>query len=178
MNRISAVLSALALAGPLTAHSAIAQTDTSQTGQTASAAFVDADGQPNGTARLTQTPAGVLIELEVEGMPADSWVAFHVHEAGTCDHADGHDSAGGHFNPTDADHGFMVESGAHAGDMPNQYVPADGVLRAQVLNSFVRIDGGEADIRGRALMIHADPDDYESQPSGDAGARIACAPIE
>lgn len=175
MNRILTTLAALALAGP--AQMATAGT-TALSGQTASAAFVDADGQPNGTASLTQTPAGVLIELEVTGLPADSWVAFHVHETGTCDAHEGHDSAGGHFNPTGAEHGFMVESGTHAGDMPNQYVPADGVLRAQMLNSFVRLEEGEAGIRGRALMIHADPDDYESQPAGDAGARIACAPIE
>lgn len=168
MNRIFATLAALALAGPAIA----------QSGQTASASFVDADGQPNGEASLTQTPAGVLIALEIQGLPPESWVAFHVHETGTCDAGSGHDTAGGHFNPTGVDHGFKVESGTHAGDMPNQYVPADGIMRAHVLNSFVRIDGGEADIRGRALMIHAGPDDYASQPAGDAGARIACAPIE
>lgn len=168
MNRLLTTLAALSLAG----------TAAAQTAQTASASFVDADGQSNGAATLTQTPAGVLIELEVEGLPAESWVAFHVHAEGSCDAETDHESAGGHFNPTDTDHGFMVESGPHAGDMPNQYVSADGVLRAHVLNSFVRIDGGEADIRGRSLMIHAGTDDYESQPSGDAGARIACAPIE
>lgn len=170
MNRLLATVTALSLVGAAAAFA--------ETGQTASASFVDAEGQPNGSATLTQTPAGVLIEMEIEGLPGESWVAFHIHETGTCDHEVDHDSAGGHFNPTDADHGFLVESGAHAGDMPNQYVPADGVLRAHVLNSYVRLDGGDADIRGRSLMLHAEPDDYESQPSGDAGARIACAPIE
>lgn len=170
MNRLLATVTALSLVGAAAAFA--------ETGQTASASFVDAEGQPNGSATLTQTPAGVLIEMEIEGLPGESWVAFHIHETGTCDHEVDHDSAGGHFNPTDADHGFLVESGAHAGDMPNQYVPADGVLRAHVLNSYVRLDGDDADIRGRSLMLHAEPDDYESQPSGDAGARIACAPIE
>jgi len=168
MNRFLATLAALSLAGGASA----------QVGQTASASFVDGEGAPNGSATLTQTPAGVLIELEVEGLPADSWVAFHVHEVGTCEHEVDHESAGDHFNPTNVDHGYLVESGTHAGDMPNQYVPADGTLRAHVINSFVRIDGGEADIRGRALMIHEEADDYESQPSGDAGARIACAVVE
>ena len=170
MNRLLATVTALSLVGAAAAFA--------ETGQTASASFVDAEGQPNGSAALTQTPAGVLIEMEIEGLPGESWVAFHIHETGTCDHEVDHDSAGGHFNPTDADHGFLVESGAHAGDMPNQYVPADGVLRAHVLNSYVRLDGDDADIRGRSLMLHAEPDDYESQPSGDAGAGIACAPIE
>lgn len=145
---------------------------------TANAAFVDAQGQENGTAELTGTDEGVFIRLEVTGLPAGQRVAFHVHETGTCDHATGHESAGGHFNPTDKDHGYLAENGPHAGDMPNQYVGDDGILRAEVFNSFVRLGEGEADIMGRALMIHAEADDYESQPSGDAGDRLACAVIE
>lgn len=168
MNRFLATVAALALAG----------TAAAQSGPTATASFVDPDGRVNGSADLTQTTAGVLIELEVSGLPTDSWVAFHVHEVGTCDPEVDHESAGGHFNPGDADHGYHVDGGPHAGDMPNQYVPADGVLRANVFNSFVSLDGGENAIRGRALMIHAEADDYESQPSGDAGDRIACGRIE
>ncbi len=87
-------------------------------------------------------------------------------------------SAGEHFNPTNAEHGYLAAKGPHAGDMPNQHVGADGVLRAQVFNSMVQLDGGEAAIRGRALMIHGGQDDYKSQPSGDAGKREACAVIE
>ncbi|MFN4098975.1 MAG: superoxide dismutase family protein [Pararhodobacter sp.] len=174
MNRTLTTLATLALAG-----TALAGTAAAQTGQTASAMFVDADGQNNGAATLTQTPVGVLIDLEVGGLPAESWVAFHIHETGECDAEEDHETAGEHFNPTGADHGFLVESGAHAGDMPNQYVPADGILRARVLNAAVSLEeGDEAGIRGRSLMIHADPDDYRSQPSGEAGDRIACAPIE
>lgn len=169
MNKLLITLAAIALGG----------TAAAQTGQTTNATFVDAEGQTNGTATLTQTPAGVLIDLEVEGLPADSWVAFHIHETGTCDASENHETAGGHFNPTDADHGFLVETGPHAGDMPNQYVPADGILRASVLNTAVSLDeGDEAGIRGRSMMIHAEPDDHRSQPSGDAGDRIACAPID
>ena len=147
-------------------------------GTTATASFVDQDGEVTGSASLTQVNAGVLIDLEVTGLPAESWVAFHVHEGGTCDPADDHESAGDHFSPSDAAHGFFVEDGPHEGDMPNQYVPADGVLRAQVLNTMVTLDGGDTDLRGRTLMLHAEPDDYESQPSGDAGARIGCAVID
>lgn len=144
----------------------------------AGVSFVDAAGEPNGTASLMGTSEGVLINLEVSGLPAGQWVAFHVHESGTCDHTTGHESAGGHFNPTSRDHGYLAADGPHAGDMPNLYVGEDGTLRAEVFNSFVTLDDGDTDITGRALMIHAEADDYESQPSGDAGDRLACGVIE
>lgn len=146
---------------------------------TAKASFVDAKGQANGTAELTGMAAGgVLMKLEITGLPENSWVAFHVHETGSCDHTTGHESAGGHFNPGSKQHGFTLADGPHAGDMPNQYVGADGALRAEVYNPLVTLDEADAGISGRALMVHAKPDDYESQPSGDAGDRLACGVIE
>jgi Cu-Zn family superoxide dismutase len=160
------------------ALSATATLAMAQDAQTVSVGFVDAAGKDNGTAELTATPMGVLIELEITGLPPGQWVAFHVHETGSCDHATGHESAGGHFNPTDAKHGFLSDGGPHAGDMPNQYVGTDGLLRAQVFNREVELGRGKTGILGRALMIHAKADDYESQPSGDAGKRLACGVIE
>lgn len=146
---------------------------------TATASFVDADGEANGTAELREASAGgVLIKIEVSGLPEESWVAFHVHEEGSCDAATGHKSAGGHFNPGSKEHGYDAAGGPHAGDMPNQYVAADGTLRAEVLNHAVTLADGDTGIRGRALMVHAGADDYSSQPSGDAGDRLACAVIE
>jgi superoxide dismutase, Cu-Zn family len=162
-------LAALALSAPL----ALAQDASSTTVE-----FVDRDGTEAGTATLRAAQEGVLIELEVRGLPAAQWVAFHIHENGECDPADDFESAGGHFNPTDREHGYFVEGGPHAGDMPNQYVGADGVLRAEVFNSFVTMGEGEADVMGRSLVIHDGTDDHESQPSGDAGGRIACAVID
>lgn len=159
---------ALAAAIPLTAQEVT----------TAKAEFVNLAGAKIGTAILTETSQGVLIALEVTDLPAGGWIAFHIHETGNCDHQIGHESAGGHLNPTNAEHGYLTERGPHAGDMPNQHVGADGVLRAQVFNSMVRLDGGESAIRGRALMIHGGQDDYKSQPSGAAGNREACAVIE
>ena len=139
--------------------------------------FTSADGSDAGSAKLTPTPYGVLIRLDLQNLPPDSWHGFHIHEKGVCDVESGFKSAGGHFNAGHTEHGLMIEGGAHSGDMPNQYVSADGKLIAQVLNTAVSI-GGEADVSGRAIVIHGGADDYESQPSGDAGERIACAVIE
>jgi Cu-Zn family superoxide dismutase len=182
---------AISMAGALFATTALAQQPAApqpgaarqaapqQEPATAVASFVDAEGEANGSAELS-SPAtgGVLVRIEVNGLPAGQWVAFHVHETGSCDHASGHESAGGHFNPGSKEHGYLAASGPHAGDMPNQYVPEDGTLRAEVFNPAVTLADGENGIRGRALMIHAGADDYRSQPSGDAGDRLACAVIE
>lgn len=146
--------------------------------QRARAAFVDGAGNTIGMAELTDSPEGVLIELDLTGLPPSQWVAFHIHETGKCDPAEHHKSAGGHFNPDGHAHGYFATNGPHAGDMPNQYVAADGSLRTQVFKSAVRLAPGEFNILGRALMIHAKADDYKSQPAGEAGDRIACAVIE
>jgi len=119
----------------------------------------------------------VLIQLEMSHLPAGRWVAFHIHEHGSCDPAGGHQTAGGHFNPAGVDHGYLSPGGGHAGDMPNQHVGVDGILKAQIFNAAVRLGDGENGITGRTLMFHAEADDYASQPSGAAGDRIACAVI-
>ncbi len=146
--------------------------------QDATADFVDSNGEAAGSASLTTAPGGVLISVEVTGLPPESWVAFHIHETGSCDHTTGHDSAGGHFNPTGSEHGYLSETGPHAGDMPNIWVDQSGIARAQVFNPYVVLTEGENLARGRALMIHAGADDYITQPTGDAGSRLACAVIE
>ena len=169
MNQL---LAALALSAALAIPAA------AQEPPAAKAEFVNMAGEKNGSAVLTQTPKGVLIALELSGLPAGQWVAFHVHETGTCDHTTGHESAGGHYNPSNAEHGFLAAGGPHAGDMPNQKVGADGTLAVEVVNHMVTLDGGDAPIRGKALMIHGGKDDYRRQPSGDAGNRQACAVIE
>lgn len=178
MQRLFTATAALAMMSGATLAQDAEQAPAAGT-TSAGASFVDMEGADNGTASLTGTPNGVLIEIEVSGLPAGEWLGFHVHETGTCDHESDHESAGGHFNPADAAHGYLAEGGPHAGDMPNQYVGEDGVLRAQVFNHMVTLgDGGDADIAGRALMIHGGTDDYRTQPTGDAGDRHACAVIE
>lgn len=146
--------------------------------QEAKAAFINAQGESAGSATLGTAPGGVFIAVEVSGLPAESWVAFHIHENGTCDPSAGHETAGGHFNPTQSQHGYLTEGGPHAGDMPNIWVDAAGVARAQVFNPYVVLTEGENLVRGRALMVHAGADDYKSQPSGGAGDRLTCAVIE
>jgi len=140
---------------------------------------INAKGESLGEAKVEQTSAGVLVTLEVSGLPEGD-LGFHVHERGLCEPATDFSTAGGHFEPGSKAHGFKVENGHHAGDMPNLMVGADGKARIQVLNNAVMLDGGEAglmDADGSALVIHAGPDDYVSQPSGASGARIACAVI-
>ena len=146
-------------------------------GQAQTAAFIGLDGQKIGAARLVGTPHGLLIGLEVAGLPPSSWVAFHIHENGLCLPDSQFRSAGEHYTISDTDHGLLVPTGPHSGDMPNQWVGADGVLRSEVFNTFVQLADSGATVRGRALVIQAGRDDHESQPSGDAADRIACAVI-
>ncbi|MGE3541148.1 MAG: superoxide dismutase family protein [Candidatus Tectimicrobiota bacterium] len=146
--------------------------------QQAQATFVNAQGKSIGTATLTQKPGGVLIDISVSGVPAGTH-AFHIHETGKCDTPD-FKSAGEHYNPGKAPHGYGASREPHAGDMPNQFVQEDGILRTQVLNPQVTLGAGKAtvfDTDGSALVIHAQADDYTSQPAGAAGDRFACAVI-
>ena len=148
--------------------------------KTATASLKGGEGADHGTVTLTQTPAGVLLVAELKGVPAGEH-GFHIHETGKCDAPD-FKSAGGHYNPTDAKHGFMVEGGPHAGDMPNFTQPeGSDTLAFEVLNAMVSLDedaeGTLMDEDGSAIIIHSGADDYESQPSGDAGSRIACGVV-
>lgn len=148
--------------------------------QSASATLMDASGKEIGKAQLTQTPAGVLLSVHATGIPAGEH-AFHVHQTGRCEGNEGFKSAGGHF-ALDHQHGYHVEGGPHPGDMPNVTVHDDGVFTVEVMNTMVSLEsrgsGYLLDQDGAALVIHAAADDYRSQPSGDAGDRIACGVIE
>ncbi len=146
---------------------------------TAKAVMKGVDGAELGTVTFTETPAGVLIQADLTGLPPGAH-GFHLHETGSCEPDFG--AAGGHFNPTAAEHGFLVVGGPHAGDMPNIHVPDSGALTIEVLNTNVTLeeDAPETlfDDDGTALLIHAGVDDYKSPPSGDAGTRIACGVVE
>jgi Cu-Zn family superoxide dismutase len=144
-------------------------------GDEASAAMVNADGVPVGTVELTETPQGTLITAKLSNLPEGSH-GFHVHETGSCEPP--FTSAGGHYNPTSAKHGILSPEGMHAGDMPNIYVPASGELTIEILNAKLAVDESLLDDDGAAIVVHAGPDDYQSDPAGDAGARIACGVIK
>ena len=147
--------------------------------QTAKAALADGKGQSVGSATLTQTPAGVLISLSIKGLPAGEH-AFHVHAVGKCEPP--FTSAGGHFNPGGKKHGMMAADGHHAGDMPNLHIPANGELTVEVVNAAITLDKSKPNSlfgpNGTALIIHAGKDDYKSDPTGEAGGRIACGVIQ
>jgi Cu-Zn family superoxide dismutase len=147
--------------------------------RSATATFVDGQGRSVGKATLLQTPKGVLIQLKLEGVKPGEH-GFHIHEKGSCDPKTGFKSAGDHYTPRSTQHGY-VRGGPHAGDMPNVYADTSGQLHADLYTSNVTMLRDEAtlfDEDGSALVVHAKPDDYRSQPSGDAGDRIACAVIE
>ena len=147
--------------------------------QSARATLKDANGKDVGAATLTQTPGGVLIAVSLKGLPAGEH-AFHVHAVGKCEPP--FTSAGGHFNPRSKKHGLMAADGHHAGDMPNLHIPASGELAIEVLNSDITLDKGKPnsvfDADGSALVIHANKDDYKTDPTGEAGGRIVCGVLE
>lgn len=129
--------------------------------------------------RLTLVPMGdgVHITGEIGGLQANSNHGFHIHEKGDCSAADA-SSAGGHFNPAAKPHGRTGHGAHHAGDGDNLVADAQGVARVDAHFSGVSLGGGNAnDIAGRALIVHANADDYSSQPAGNAGARVACGLI-
>ena len=144
----------------------------------ANAVLKDPDGKEIGTATLVTTPGGTLITLELTAAPPGAH-GFHIHTTGKCEPPK-FESAGGHFNPDESKHGFLNPEGPHAGDMPNIHVPENGKLTVEVLNTLVSVGGENAllDEDGAALVLHADPDDYKSDPAGHAGGRIACGVIQ
>src|SRR3546814_4434389 len=137
--------------------------------------MVDAEGNEVGTVELSQLQNGTLVVAKLTGLPEGSH-GFHVHETGTCEPP--FESAGGHFNPVSAKHGFGAQGGPHAGDMPNIYVPSSGELTIEVFNVTLEVGDALLDSDGAAIVIHEGADDYESAPSGHSGDRIACGVIK
>ena len=135
----------------------------------------NASGVSVGTATLTQVGGVVRIVLEAKGL-TPGLHAFHIHAVGKCDPPD-FASAGPHFNPTGRQHGALNAQGSHAGDLPNLNVGADGSGRLETASEQITLGTGAAslwDADGSSLVVHAAPDDFKTDPTGNSGARIAC----
>jgi Cu-Zn family superoxide dismutase len=144
----------------------------------ATASLQDAQGRPVGSARLQQTPHGVLVKIELTDVSPGTH-AIHVHDVGRCE-GPTFDTAGGHVSPPGRQHGFLNPRGHHAGDLPNVNVPASKQLTVEQLVADVTLDSGPQsllDDNGSAVVIHAGSDDYATDPAGDSGPRIACGRI-
>jgi len=172
-QRDAAAIESPGAAGPTTSAGV-------QGAPSAQATFRNSQGTEIGRATLTQESNGVRIDVSLASLEAGER-GFHIHAVGSCE-APSFDSAGGHFNPTDRAHGFDHPDGPHAGDLPNLEVQPDGTARADFVVETVTLVRGQPnsllDDDGSSLVVHAGPDDYETQPSGDSGPRVACAVIE
>jgi Cu-Zn family superoxide dismutase len=147
----------------------------------ATATLMNAQGARVGTATIVAANGGtaVQVNLSVMNLPAGTH-AFHIHTVGQCD-APGFTSAGGHFNPAMKQHGKDNPSGAHAGDLPNFDTDSSGSATISYTVPGVTLGDGPNSLfhpGGTALVIHAMPDDYKTDPAGNAGPRIACGVIE
>ncbi|HEY7820053.1 MAG TPA: superoxide dismutase family protein [Vicinamibacteria bacterium] len=132
----------------------------------------------NGDARFTETGGGVRVVVSIEGAPPGP-LAVHLHETGDCSAPDA-STAGGHWNPEGEPHGRRGSESFHAGDIGNIEVGSDGKGTIQIVAENWKLDdaAGEQDPLGKAVVIHAGRDDFETQPDGAAGTRIGCGVIE
>ena len=165
---ITAALVALLLTVPLgnTARAQVAEAD-----------LLGTDGAPIGKVAVTQMARGVHIQADASALPQGVH-AFHIHAVGLCEPPFA--SAGGHFNPTEEEHGWNNPKGYHAGDLPNVHIQEDGVLAIEYFTDAVTLGEGDTtlfDADGSSIVIHEGPDDYHSDPAGHAGNRIACAVV-
>lgn len=136
--------------------------------------MISRDGEVLGTAMVEDENGGMAVTVDLDGLEPGVR-GLHLHETGRCEPPD-FESAGGHFDMNDRQHGFDNPAGPHDGDLPNLVVEDDGMARVRVFNARATL----ADLRdgdGTALVLHAERDDYRTDPAGDAGERIACGVI-
>ncbi|HET7717477.1 MAG TPA: superoxide dismutase family protein [Bauldia sp.] len=139
----------------------------------------NADGDDVTTLTLSDAGHGILVTGTLSGVEPGPH-AIHFHEVGKCEPP--FESAGGHLNPTGKQHGLLNHAGHHAGDLPNIVMPEEGQGAIQLFADGVALavgqEGSLRDDDGTAVIIHAGPDDYKTDPSGNSGDRIACGAID
>lgn len=174
MRRMSLAAGAAAIAATMAfTAAAVAQAPGQPQAQ---AAMTDAQGKPIGTITLTQYPHGLLIHGALDGLKP-GWHAIHIHENGTC--TPSFAAAGGHFNPTGGQHGIDAAP-SHAGDLPNFWVNESGKGGFETVSVSVTLGEGQASLfkpGGTAFVVHAQQDDYTSEPAGNSGDRVACGVV-
>lgn len=142
----------------------------------ARATLRDASGRELGMLMLADTVGGIALSGRLHGLPPGQH-AIHLHMTGLCEPP--FETAGGHWNPMNRQHGLENPAGAHFGDMPNITVGPDSAVTVQTLTPGGSIRGpdGLLDADGAAVVVHAQPDDNRTDPSGNAGERIACGVV-
>jgi Cu-Zn family superoxide dismutase len=132
------------------------------------------DSKVAGTVHFKKEGGGVHVTGALTGLAAGNH-GFHIHEFGDCSAAD-FTSAGGHFNPAGNPHGGPKDAKRHEGDMGNVEATADGNATIDYVDSQLSFEGAKS-IVGRGVIVHANPDDFKTQPTGNAGGRVACGVI-
>lgn len=168
------ICAALTLGTPGMAAAQHEQQEAAGPGRAVAVLAPTAGNTARGTVTFERVAGGVRITAQLEGLPAGNH-GFHIHALGDCSAVDG-TSAGGHFNPTDAPHGSPEAARRHVGDLGNITADTQGMASYDRTDPMVRLDGPQS-VVGRGVIIHAGPDDLSSQPTGNAGARLACGVI-
>ena len=130
----------------------------------------------SGNVTFVQQGDKVAVEGKISGLKPNAEHGFHVHEKGDCSSGDGM-STGGHFNPTTKSHGAHGQGEHHAGDLISLKADSAGVANFKFTSNSISVGTGVTNVVGRGLIVHRDPDDYKTQPTGNAGPRLACAVI-
>jgi Cu-Zn family superoxide dismutase len=166
------------LAGVIAVAGGVAVSQAQGQEQAANAMLVDPDGKEIGNVAITEVAQGLRIFAQAENLPPGVH-AFHIHETGQCEAPD-FESAGDHYNPTAKQHGWDNPEGHHAGDFANVHVHEDGKLAVEYFTNAVTLGEGETtlfDDDGSAVVLHEGADDYQSDPAGHAGNRVACGVV-
>jgi Cu-Zn family superoxide dismutase len=177
MNFLKASLIGLVLAS-LAGLFALAQTPATKSAASSKGISVlhpTAGNKVSGTVTFTPGADGVQVHAELTGLTSGKH-GFHIHEFGDCSAADA-SSAGAHFNPTNQPHAGPDAPARHEGDMGNVEADASGNAKLDYVDHQISLGSDAKSAIGRAVIVHVKPDDLKSQPSGDAGGRIACGVI-